>query len=221
MKTNKSYIFVPKSVYKPFFTRCYNLLIPLITELKAIGIKATLYPIGSGKRHLVTQLIINGESKAFDLDFNLEVDLISLPQKYKSLKKLKDTIRSLLNRIISDKDFFSDGQDSTSVISVPLHFEDSKEIEFCFDLAIVSRNSYGNLQRLIHDKKNENFTWTAAKNSKDYEDRAGKLKTPQLWNKVRNRYLYLKNQFVNDNNHPSFICYIMAINEIYSQNFEK
>lgn len=57
-----------------------------------------------------------------------------------------------------DKDFFSDGQDSTSVISVPLHFDNSKDIEFSFDLVIVSRNSYGNLQRLIHDKSHNNYT---------------------------------------------------------------
>ena len=64
----------------------------------------------------------------------------------------------VLNQIIADKDFFSDGQDSTSVISVPLHFDNSKDIEFSFDLVIVSRNSYGNLQRLIHDKSHNNYT---------------------------------------------------------------
>ncbi len=215
MKANKTYVFVPREIYKPFFNRCYNVLVPLIAELKKIGIKATLYPIGSGKRHLVTQKIVNGKPQAYDLDFNLEIDLDSLPTKYKSLKKLKDKIRGLLNQIMANKDFFSDGQDSTSVISVPLHFNDSKEIEFSFDLAIVSRNSYGNLQRLIHDKSHNNFTWSPAKNSKDCDIKAEKLKTPERWNKVRKRYLELKNQFINDNNHPSFICYVMAINEIY------
>lgn len=215
MKAIKTYVFVPRETYKPFFNRCANLLVPLISELKKIGIKATLYPIGSGKRHLVTQKIINGKPQAYDLDFNLEIDLNSLPPKYKSLKKLKDKIRGLLNQIIADKDFFSDGQDSTSVISVPLHFDNSKDIEFSFDLAIVSRNSYGNLQRLIHDKSHNNYTWSPAKNSKDCDKKAERLKTAERWNKVRKRYLELKNQFINDINHPSFICYVMAINEVY------
>ena len=127
-------------------------------RLKKIAIKATPYPIGNGKRHLVTQKIINGKPQAYDLDVNLEIDLNSLPPKYKSLKKLKDKISGLLNQIIADKDFFSDGQDSTSVISVPLPFDNSKDIEFSFDLVIVSRNSYGNLQRLIHDKSHNNYT---------------------------------------------------------------
>lgn len=180
-------------------------------RLKKIAIKATPYPIGSGKRHLVTQKIINGKPQAYDLDVNLEIDLNSLPPKYKSLKKLKDKIRGLLNQIIADKDFFSDGQDSTSVISVPLHFDNSKDIEFSFDLVIVSRNSYGNLQRLIHDKSHNNYTWSPAKNSKDCDKKAERLKTTERWNKVRKRYLELKNQFINDINHPSFICYVMAL----------
>ena len=215
MKAKKSYVFVPRETYKPFFNRCYNHLSKLITELKKIGIKATLYPIGSGKRHLVTQKIINGKPQAYDLDFNLEIDLDSLPPKYKSLKKLKDKIRGLLNEIIAENDSFSDGQDSTSVISVPLHFPDSPEIKFSFDLAIVSRNPYGNLQRLIHDKSHNNYTWSPSKKSKDCDKKAEKLKTAERWNQVRDHYLELKNQFINDTNHPSFICYVMAINEVH------
>lgn len=218
MKTNKTYVFVPKSVYKHFFNRCYNLLIPLKEELKKIGINAILYPIGSGERHLVTRLVINDEFQPFDLDFNLEINLLTLPKKYRNLKELKNIIIVNLNKITENRDFFSNSQDSTSVISVPLHFKNSKKIKFSFDLAIVSRNTYGNLQRLIHDKKNENFIWTPAKNSKDFKKKAEKLKTPQLWNQVRKHYLNLKNQFINDCHHPSFVCYIMAINEVYNQN---
>lgn len=219
MKIKRYYVFVPKSIYKQFFNRCYDVLKPLTNELNRIGIKSKLYPIGSGKGHLVTQVIENDQPKTFDLDFNLEIDLTSLPKKYKDLKKLKDTVRTLLNKIISNKDYFLDGRDSTSVISVPLHFEDSKEIKFSFDLAIVSRNSFGNLQRLIHNKQNEFFTWATAKKSKDVEKKAELIKQNQLWNHVRNKYLYFKNQFINDCNHPSFICYVMAINEIYNKNF--
>lgn len=222
MKKIKSYAFVPKSTYKHFFNRCYNLLIPLVNELKELGITAKLYPIGSGKRHLVTQLTINDVPQPFDLDFNLEIDINILPKKYRNLKKLKDTVRSTLNSIINKEnsnDFFSDGQDSTSVISVPLHFEDSKDIQFTFDLAIVSRNSHGNLQRLIHNKKDEIFTWSPAKNSKDFETKAEKLKSAEYWNEVRTRYLEFKNQFVNDITHPSFVCYIMAVNEVHSKFF--
>ena len=50
-----------------------------------------------------------------------------------------------------------------------------------------------------------------AKNSKDCDKKAERLKTTERWNKVRKRYLELKNQFINDINHPSFICYVMAL----------
>ena len=59
---------------------------------------------------------------------------LGFPEINKAIKKLKDKIRGLLNEIITENDSFSDGQDSTSVISVPLHFPDSPEIKFSFDL---------------------------------------------------------------------------------------
>ena len=77
------------------------------------------------------------------MDVNLEIDLNSLPPKYKSLKKLKDKIRELLNQIIADKDFFSDGQDSTSVISVGTAI--IKSAYFNFDLFIFFKNSDNNI----------------------------------------------------------------------------
>ena len=82
-------------------------------------------------------------------------------------------------------------------------------------MAIVSRNIYGNLQRLIHNKKTESFTWGRVKNTMDIEYKADSLKGAELWNKVRERYLFFKNQFLNDYNHPSFVCYIKAVNEVY------
>ena len=59
------------------------------------------------------------------------------------------------------------------------------------------------------------FEVIPSKNSKDCDKKAEKLKTAERWNQVRDHYLELKNQFINDTNHPSFICYVMAINEVY------
>ena len=43
------------------------------------------------------------------------------------------------------------------------------------------------------------------------------LKAKNLWEEVRQCYLDKKNLYLkrNDNNHPSFICYIEAVNEVY------
>ena len=47
------------------------------------------------------------------------------------------------------------------------------------------------------------------------------LKNNNLWNEVRDTYLEKKNLYLrkNDHNHPSFICYIEAVNEVYYKTF--
>lgn len=43
------------------------------------------------------------------------------------------------------------------------------------------------------------------------------LKEHNLWNEVRKVYLTKKNMYLrrNDFNHPSFVCYIETVNELY------
>lgn len=222
MKKTSEYVFVHKKVYKKYINRCRNLLEPLVKELKKIGVKSKMYLTGSGGRHLVMQKVVNGEKRPFDLDFNLEIELDSLPKKFKDLKVLKDTVRTMLNKQIFKKDYFSDGQDSTSVISVPLHFQDDEnQLQFSFDVAIVSRNVCGQLQRLIHNKKNNGFTWSLARDSKYIDEKADILRKEELWNDLRNRYKAFRNQFINSANHPAFICYIMTVEEIFCSEMNK
>ena len=40
-----------------------------------------------------------------------------------------------------------------------------------------------------------------------------------MWEEVREKYLDKKNMYLkrNDHYHPSFVCYIEAVNEIYSK----
>ncbi len=218
MKKIKKYVFVTKKTYAKFLHRCQNLLNPLLQELKNLGIEAKLYLVGSGKHSIVMQLVIDGEKKAFDIDFNLEITLEDLPKKYRELEYLKETIRSTLNKILHKTDYFSDGRDSTSVLSVPVHFEDDlTKTKFSFDIAIVSRNKNGDLQKIKHIKENDSFTWNLIKDSKDIELKAEKLKSAGLWKNVREQYRILKNRFIDDENHPSCVCYIMAVNNIYTQ----
>lgn len=77
--------------------------------------------------------------------------------------------------------------------------------------------------RLIHEKTgytyNDRYFWNAAPNSKDYQEKARKIKSvPGWWDKVRAKYLDRKNYYLKkgDNNHPSFVCYIEVINDVYN-----
>lgn len=92
------------------------------------------------------------------------------------------------------------------------------------DLCIVTKDSGGNWQRLIHEKTGfaqyDRYFWNTTPNSKDYSYKAAKIKEcPGWWNEVRNSYLRIKNHYLqsHDYNHPSFVCYIEAVNEIYNK----
>ena len=77
-------------------------------------------------------------------------------------------------------------------------------------------------ERLIHNKTNDSYHWDEVRHSKGIKEKAKILKANYHWdgeNSVRERYLQIKNRYLsqNDDNHPSFVCYIEAVNEIYQK----
>lgn len=149
-------------------------------------------------------------------------------QRYwNDLRLLKETVRNALNRA-ERREFFSDAQDSTSCLTALLHFKDTPNVEFSFDVAITTKNKNGNYMRLIHNKNVyalglDQYTWNEVPNSHQVKDRADKLKRAGLWQKVRDRYLEKKNMYLfrQDHNHPSFVVYVEAVNEVYSRYFNR
>lgn len=111
MKRTKHYEFVSKKIYGSYLNRALQLVQKILKTLNSKGIKSKCYLIGSaGKRHMVTRLVINGVPQPFDVDINIEIELATLPKKFKNLKYLKEFIRSELNKAIDEKkEFFSDG----------------------------------------------------------------------------------------------------------------
>ncbi|MEE0887532.1 MAG: hypothetical protein UIB61_11565 [Treponema sp.] len=215
---NKYYDFVPEREYKPYLKRAYNLVEKVVSNLKHKGIASKCYLIGSaGKRHLVTRLIINGEKKPFDVDINIELDIDRLQEQYRNLNYLKEIIRAELNKSISsEEEYFSDGENSTSVISVPLHFiDDQTKTMFSFDIGIVSRNKNGNLQRLLYNKKQNLYTWCKVRNSSEIDKKVKEIKIQQKWNSLRAEYLKIKNMYINDFNYSSFVCFKIAVENVY------
>ena len=87
----------------------------------------------------------------------------------------------------------------------------------------IVRKCNGRWERLKHEKtgifQEDKYYWNIAPNSNNYSEKAKIIKTiPGYWGKVREQYKKLKNMYLtrNDNDHPSFICYIEAINNIYN-----
>ncbi len=198
--------------YKSFCSNTLSQLRDIVKNNYEINLQPIL--VGSGARNLVTR---NGDGP-FDLDYNLEI--INMPDEYwKDLFSLKNNIMLSLNKMVNNT-YFSDSKDSRSVITSLLHFNDSPQLEFSFDIAIIAKNEKGNYCRLIHEKSaysKGRFYWNEVPSSKQVREKATKLKQGNRWLEVRDRYVELKNQYLswNDNNHPSFTVYVETVNEIY------
>jgi hypothetical protein len=209
------YEFVTDAEISKYRKYCSEMLKQLVAALRPKGIKAQFFLVGSGARNMVMR---NGDGP-FDLDYNLRI--LSMTDEYrKDLCKLKSTVRIALNRIAKDT-LFSDGQDSTSVITVILQDGTNK---FKFDLAILAENSKGNLCRLIHDKYvvGQNvFHWDEVPDSHNVKAKADAIKNYDKWSEVREKYAEQKNRYLrfHDENHPSFVCYVEAVNMIYQRYF--
>ena len=212
-----AYEFVYESEAKRYRSDCSRTLKKTYELLRAKGISAQFTLVGSGARNMITR---NGDG-LYDLDYNLLI--MKAEERYwNDLRLLKETVRNALNRA-ERREFFSDAQDSTSCLTALLHFKDTPNVEFSFDVAIIAKNRNGNYMRLIHNKPWNQYTWNEVPHSHQVKGRADELKDAGLLEEVRIRYLRLKNMYLSrqNQNHPSFVVYVEAVNEVYNERFNR
>ncbi|MCH5152340.1 MAG: hypothetical protein J1F68_00055 [Clostridiales bacterium] len=198
--------------------RCSDIVNQLVTAINnddLMTVKAHL--VGSGAKNLETQ----NASAPIDLDYNLVVINSSCP--INDGKQIKNYIMKKFNMILK-KNGWSDCSDSTSCLETETReFKSGNKTGFSIDLAIVYEDPDGTWYRLIHEKtgniSNDRWFWNIGPNSKGLTKKVDWLKNKNLWNEVREVYLEKKNMYLkgNDHNHPSFICYIETINELYNK----
>lgn len=198
-----------------------NQLVQAINNDDELVVEAHL--VGSGARCLETQ----NANEPVDLDYNLNV----VNSKQKELKNLsessiKEYVRKMFNMVLIYNGW-ADCQDSTSCLTTEKrHFTQGNKTEFSIDLAIVHENPDDTWYRLIHEKtgivSNDRWYWNEAPHSRGLKQKVEKLKSNNLWEEVRETYLDKKNMYLSrrDYNHPSFNCYIEAVNEVYSKYFK-
>lgn len=173
--------------------------------------------IGSGGKHLVTY----NEGQPFDLDYNIIIqkDKHSLHDKPAIIKeKFIEAFKAVFSETITyfNVDEYFKINNSTSVIT--LKYISNGMLEFSFDVAIMQENENGYLEKIIFDKKNNVFIWNKVKQSDNLYDKAVQVKQNYDWNKVRNRYLKLKNKSLsNQDDTKSFSIFVQVINEFYNK----
>ena len=217
-----AYEFVCEFEAKCYRSNCSDVLKKTCELLKEEGISAQFSLVGSGARNMITR---NGDDP-YDLDYNLLI-MRAEERYWNDLRLLKETVRNALNWA-ERREFFPDAQDSTSCLTALLHFKDTPNVEFSFDVAITTKNKNGNYMRLIHNKNVyalglDQYTWNEVQCSHQVKDKADELKEAGLWQEVRDRYLEKKNMYLSwqDRNHPSFVVYVEAVNEVYNRYFNR
>lgn len=144
-----AYEFVCESEAKRYRSDCSNVLKETCEMLKEKGISAQFSLVGSGARNMITR---NGDGP-YDLDYNLLV--MKADDEYRDPRLLKDTIRNALNKAVGGK-FFSDAQDSTSCLTALLHFKDTPNVEFSFDVRFLYKGII-----IKHNKTEPTYTKTS------------------------------------------------------------
>ena len=178
-------------------------------------IGANFYLVGSGARNLILQ----NESEPVDLDYNLEIVKC---EYIKDGSTIKECAKQAFNKALY-RYGWSDCEDSTSSLTTELrYFTQGNPTEFSIDVCITVRDDKDNYYRLIHEKTgfayNDRYYWNIAKNSSKIKSKADYIKAKSKWELVRIQYERIKNKYLaqNDHNHPSFVCYIEAINNVYN-----
>lgn len=207
--------FEDKQLLKTIQTNCSELVKALENKLRLNGLNSQVFLIGSGGRNMVMQ---NGNGP-IDFDYNLNV--LSCDDINNCLQ-IKELVRKCFNKVMRENRLCDVNDSKSSLTTKPFHLVKFPDIKFSIDLGIVCQDNEGNWRRLIHQKTGniykDNYFWNQAPNSKDYNKKAFDIKKVSYWESVREEYKNLKNMYLNrnDHNHPSFICYIEAVNNIYN-----
>lgn len=191
-----------------------QLLCRILKEEYDIGARFNL--VGSGGRNLVTQ----NESEPIDLDYNLEIVRC---ENIRDGRRIKECVRKAFNEALALYGW-GDCQDSTSVLTTEYReFKEGNHTPFSIDVCIVRIDEEDKKYRLIHQKtsfaKYDRYHWDQTPNAKGIRKKADEIKKAGKWAEVRERYLDIKNNYLNrsDHDHPSFVCYIEAVNNVYNK----
>jgi hypothetical protein len=223
--TRKEYIMYHYVEDKGFLKRAQSTCSSIMRELEKLlrddyGINTQFFLVGSGGRNMITQ----NANGPIDYDYNLNV----LNGFQYDERELKEAVRKAFNEVMRSNGL-KDVQDSTSSLTTScIYFTDHPSIEFSMDLCIVTKDSDGLWHRLKHEKTGysyyDKYYWNKIPYSRYNHDKAKAIKSiPGWWEVVREHYLNIKNMYLtsNDYDHPSVVCYIQAVSDVYNQMRQK
>lgn len=205
---------------KQFLSRMRNLCGEIMQDFchylkRDYDIGAVFYLVGSGARNLILQNAL----LPIDLDYNLEIVRC---ENFEDCGTIKECVRKSFNKALQEHGW-GDCDDSTSSLTTEKrHFVKGNPTEFSMDVCIVCRDTGEHLYRLKHKKTGfiyrDGYYWNEAPHFAGIQEKTKYIKKRGKWELVRKQYLNIKNRYLrqNDHDHPSFICYIEAVNNVYN-----
>lgn len=210
------YKYVTKVEYKPVREEIEKMIhkVQKIVK-KSYGITFQYQLISSGKRHLITQE--EGGNKGFDFDYNLVIDSSFKEKKY-SAKIIKKRFMDAFSKAVKDTKFVAP-KDSTSAITIKKIDKKHSNILHSCDFAIIYyENNKKNGYFYLKNFKNQNkYSFEFRCLSRDINVKLNNIcNKTQGWNKIRDKYIVLKNNN-NDINKHSFMLYLEAVNDVWNE----
>lgn len=178
-------------------------------------IGAGFFLVGSGARNLIVQ----NASLPIDLDYNLEIVRC---ENFKDCDFLRECARKTFNKVLNEYGWGDCKNSTSSLTTKKVHFVEGNPTEFSMDVCIVCRDTAEHFYRLKLKKTGftylDEYYWNEAPHSAGIQKKAKYIKERGKWQLVRTQYLDIKNRYLrqNDHDHPSFICYIEAVNNVYN-----
>lgn len=178
-------------------------------------ISANFYLVGSGARNLILQ----NADQPVDLDYNLEIVRCG---KLDDCRYIKECAIKSFNKALREKHLGNCEDSTSSLTAKKIHITSGNQTEFSIDVCITKRDASGQYYRLIHHKTGftyyDTYYWTPAPQSDKIREKADYIKKHGQWDLVREQYLKIKNRYLmwNDHHHPSFVCYVEVINNVYN-----
>ena len=177
-------------------------------------IGARFFMVGSGARRLITR----NANQPEDLDYNLEIVRC---EDFDDCRYLKECVRKSFDKVLRAHGWWT-CQDSTTVLTAKrqMYFV-TDPAKYGIDVCIIMQDD-GHYHRLIHKKAHwpcdDEYYWNIGPNSRELKEKEEYIRKHGKWELVRDQYLRLKNYYLtqNDHDHPSFICYIEAVNKVYN-----
>lgn len=206
------YEYVTKKEVKPCRTYSSMKMCQLVKKLREEDIISQFVLVGSGGHNMVTRIKSGNVCRNdYDLDYNLVI--IKMPKEYwDNPGKLKSLVTDRMNSLINRS--HQGGQDSTAaIIYHPLHITSEYHK---LDIGIVTRFKPNlPMSRLVRSNQNHSYKWEEVPHSKDMKSKVKKINISGLNPKFRDVYLDMKKRYHKDENHPTFIIYVEAVNQVY------